>query len=136
MLKKYWSHILNIVYLGFVDAFIGFCLFAMNNEEQMEGVPFAIMPIMLLVELVLTFAVLGEIIYGIVKAIQDKDLSKKTLHIVLIYFLNLLYIPCFFTKYVNKDEKALVKNIVYLIIAGALYITLFVLAVSIPMASI
>ncbi|MBR2705388.1 MAG: hypothetical protein IKE91_07955 [Clostridia bacterium] len=131
MLKKYWSHILNIVFFVLVDVFIGICLMGIKNEAAMNGVPTIILPIMILIEFILAIGVFGEIIYGIVKAIQDKDLNNKALHIILIYFLNVFYIPCFLLKHVYEDKKVLVKNIVYLIIVGALYITLWVLALSV-----
>ena len=94
-MKKYWSHILNIVYIVFVDCFVGMCAFGINSEEMMSGVPTAILPIGFIIILIMTFAILGEMIYAIVKAAQDTNLDNKALHIIGLYFFNVFYIPCY-----------------------------------------
>lgn len=136
MLKKYWSHILNIIYIVFIDLFIGICIMGITNGETMSGVPMAILPIGLLIEVILTFAVFGEMIYAIIKAAQDKELENKALHIVGLYFLNVFYIPCFLLKHVSKEEKVAVKNTIYLIISITLYIVLFALAIGLALSNI
>ena len=135
-IKKYWSHILNIIYLVLVDGFIGICIYGMNNEEMMSGIPISIFLLFLLVELVLTFTILGEMIYAIVKAAQDKELSNKALHIIGLYFLNIFYVPCFLLKHVSREEKVAAKNTVYLIISITLYILLFALTIGLSASSI
>lgn len=102
----------------------------------MSGVPTAIFPLFLLVELVLTFAIFAEMIYAIIKAAQDNELSNKALHIIGLYFLNIFYIPCFLLKHVSKEEKVVVKNIIYITLTVTLYIVLCVLAVSLSITSI
>lgn len=132
LLKKYWSHIFNIIYLVFIDTFIGFCIIGINNYDTMDEVSFGIMLFLLLIELILTFAVLGEMIYAIIKAAKNENLENKALHIVAIYFLNLFYIPCFLLKHVSKEENVKVKNIVYISITIVLFFILCVLAVILP----
>ncbi|MBQ3408157.1 MAG: hypothetical protein IJH12_03010 [Clostridia bacterium] len=134
-MKKYWSHILNIVYIVFVDCFVGMCAFGINNEEMMSGVPTAILPIGFIIILIMTFAILGEMIYAIVKAAQDTNLDNKALHIIGLYFFNVFYIPCFLLKHVSKEKKVAIRNTIYLILSLILYIALFVLTIVLPIST-
>ena len=127
MLKKYWSHILNIIYILFIDSFIGICIIGIRNEELLSNIPTVILPIGLLIEAFLSFVVFGEMIYAIVKAAQDKELNNKALHIVLIYFFNIFYIPCFLLKHVSKEKNTTIKNIIYLTVSIIPCIVLFAL---------
>lgn len=126
--KKYWSHILNIFFMIFVNGFLGFCIYAMNNTDALQNVPLVIMPIMIFVELILAFFVLGEMIYAIIQAVKIKELNNKALHILGLYFLNVLYIPCFLLKYVHKDEKTTIKNIIYIIVVILLMVCFTILS--------
>ena len=104
--KKYWSHILNIFCMGFVDCLICFLVYTINNEEMMEGTPTVMFPVLLIAELVLTLLVFGEMIYAIVVAAKDNELKNKAFHIIGAYFLNIFYIPCFLLSCVHKDKNA------------------------------
>lgn len=92
----------------------------MSNEELIQEI--GILPIMLLIELVLTFGVFGEMIYAIVKAAKDNELGNKAIHIVGLYFLNIFYIPCFLLNHIYKDEKTKIKNGVYILFIAILLI--------------
>ena len=59
---------------------------------------------------------------------QLKELNNKALHILGLYFLNVLYIPCFLLKYVHKDEKTTIKNIIYIIVIILLMVCFTVLS--------
>ncbi|MBP3920508.1 MAG: hypothetical protein J6D28_02970 [Bacilli bacterium] len=56
-----------------------------------------------------------------VYAIKNKH---KIIHILLIYLLNMYYIPCYYLKHVIKDTKYKLKNIIYIILSIILTITL------------
>ena len=134
-MKKYWSHILNILYIVLTDCFIGICILGIKNEEMMSGVPTAIMPLCLLIIALLTFAIFGEMIYAIIKAAQDNELENKALHIIGIYFLNVFYIPCFLLKHVSKEEKVAVKNTIFIVLSVALYIVLYALTITMSLSN-
>jgi len=109
--KKYWTHILNVIFLSYY-----ICLFAFpayTNNGYSVGI--AIM---------LVIGILMEIVFFMVKAANEKNLKNKVLHMICIYLLNIFYIPCFSLKYIYKDNKAKLKNILYVIISILLYILL------------
>ena len=97
-----------------MDSFLGLCVFAMNNEDKMQGAPMIILPVLLLIEGILTMLVFAEIIYAIIQAIKSKDIgNNKAIYIICLYFFNVIYIPCFIMRHIHNDKKATMKNIIY-----------------------
>lgn len=112
--KKYWTHILNLIFLIYY-----ICLFALftytNNNEIAYSIGIA---------LIIVIGILIEIVFFMVKVAKEKNLKNKPLHMVCIYLLNIFYSPCFSLKYIYKDNKANLKNIIYVITSSLLYILL------------
>ena len=76
--------------------------------------------------MLLVFGIIGEIIYFLILVAKDKKLKSNPLYYVLIYMLNIFYIPCFVLKHIKKDKNYKKKNIIYLVISILLYILLTV----------
>ena len=119
-IKKYWSHILNIVFLLYCISILTF--FANVKDNEITSI---VIPIILIgIEAVLVIGVWIEIIYFMIKTIKNNEIKNKALSIVLIYLLNVFYIPCFALKHIYKDNKAKYKNAIYIIISILLYLLL------------
>lgn len=119
-IKKYWSHILNIVFLLYCISILTFFANIKDNEITSIAIPI----ILIGIEAVLVIGVWIEIIYFMIKAIKNNEIKNKALSIVLIYLLNVFYIPCFALKHIYKDNKAKYKNAIYIIISILLYLLL------------
>lgn len=118
-IKKYWTHIFNIsslVYLTFL-----FILFTNVVKNENPENPPTYFIALIIIEIIMVLGIWAEIIYFIVKAVKDKELKNKGLHIAGIYFLNYFYIPCFSLSHIHKDSKAKVKNIIYVIVTVCLF---------------
>ena len=124
--KKYWSHILNITFLVFLIGFFAIIANGMKNESSAP--PPALFPLLLLVEVFMVGGIFAEIIYYMIKASKCEGLKNKGAYMALIYLLNIFYISCFALKYIHKDSKATVKNIVYVVVSIALFITFYIFA--------
>lgn len=113
--KKYWTHAISLLF--FITIIVYYAIIESKNE--------GFLPLLrggLIVEFVLVIAIWVEIIYFIIQAIKHKEIPNRSVKAVMIYFLNLFYIPCFYLKYIYKDEKYKVKNIVYLVCSIGLFI--------------
>lgn len=115
-LRKYWTHILNILYL--LTGIVLFIILGIN--EDAFGFP------VIIILLVLTLFLWFEIIWHIVVIARNKEDDNRVLHAILSYILNIFYIPCYRLKYIVKDENHKVKNIVYIVGSILLYIVMYV----------
>lgn len=119
-IKKYWTHIFNIsvfAYLIFI-----FVLFANVMKNNSSDNPPTYFLVLLIIEVLMVLGVWAEIIYFIIKAAKNNELENKGLHIAGIYFLNMFYIPCFSLKHIHKDNKAKIKNIIYVLVTVCMFI--------------
>jgi hypothetical protein len=119
-IKKYWTHIFNISFLAYL-IFI-FVLFTNVMKNDSSDNPHTYFLLFLVIEVLMVFGVWAEIIYFIIKAAKNKELENKGLHIAGIYFLNMFYIPCFSLKHIHKDNKAKIKNIIYVLVTVCMFI--------------
>ena len=116
--RKYWAHIINIMF--FISFMIGFILLFNSKISEKFGMLFVI------ITLLYVGIIWFEIIWHIVVAAKDKNDNNHVLHAVLCYLFSLFYIPCYRLKYVVKDEKYKVKNIIYLVTSIILFIVMYV----------
>lgn len=117
-LKKYWTHIVNILFfVSYIVIFFYYGALALDEINLVSG-------LFLVLVFVLVIAIWGEIIYYIVYVAKNRELEKRGLKVALIYLFNAYYIPCFKLKYVDKDEKYNIKNIIYVVISIILTIVM------------
>ena len=114
-IKKYITHIFNIICMIYMTIIL---TYATNAETYNEKI---FIPL-LIIEGLFVIGVWVEIIYYIIHAIKHKEIKNNALCAVLIYFLNMIYIPCYSMKYISKDENHKRKNTIYLIISIILYV--------------
>ncbi|MBO5183050.1 MAG: hypothetical protein J6B64_01495 [Bacilli bacterium] len=124
IIKKYWTHILS---LGFLIYSI--ILFVLIDKGLFENINVQTIIILFGALILFVIGVWVEIIYHIVHAIKHKEIKNNALCAVLSYFLNVIYIPCYSSKHINKDENYKKKNIIYLILSILLYIILIIIMV-------
>ena len=119
-IKKYWTHIFNIMFFVYIIGVMNF--FANNMDVEINSI---ITPLILLgITFVFVIGLWIELIYYMIKALKNDELKNKGLAATLIYALNLFYIPCFVLKHMYKDKHAKLKNAIYIIVSVALYIIL------------
>lgn len=119
-LKKYWTHILNILLFVFFIV-----MFSMDNVLWSNEYNIFIW-ILIILELIFVIAIWGEIIYYIVYVAKNKDIPNRGVKALLIYLLCYWYIPCFKLKYIDKDNNYKKKNIIYVIGISILMIIFFI----------
>lgn len=119
-IKKYWTHIFNISVFAYL--IIIFMLFTNSVKNESSDNPPTYFIALLLIEVLMVFGILAEIIYFIIKAAKNNELENKGLHIAGIYFLNMFYIPCFSLRHIHKDNKAKIKNIIYVLVTVSMFI--------------
>ena len=117
IIKKYWTHIVSI---GFLISFLAFSILyshTLHNPEfdNMENNNLFI-PIVISV-FIFVILVWVEIIASMIKISKNKG---PTLHYIYAYLFNVFYIPCYYTRYVNKDKKYYTKNLIFIIISVGL----------------
>jgi len=122
-MKKYWPHLLNIaLLLYYIIIFIG-----MNNIDNLDNSYSPLIIITMLgIALLLVIGIWVEIIYFLIYEAKNKKTKNYIVTLILIYMLNIFYIPCYYLKYFIKDEKSKIKNIIYSIISILLTITMYV----------
>lgn len=120
-IKKYWTHILNLSFLGYLVFLLGFLASNISSTDE----PPAYLGLLFLVQIFMVIGIWVEIIYYMIKAIKIKDLKNIGLHIAGIYLLNIFYIPCFCLKYIHKDGKAKIKNIIYVLVSVGMFVAAF-----------
>jgi len=120
-IKKYFTHILSVFFLIYVNILF----YLINHNSILQGKEY-IYVILIILEMLLVFGIIGEIIYFLILVAKDKKLKSNPLYYVLIYMLNIFYIPCFVLKHIKKDKNYKKKNIIYLVISILLYILLTV----------
>ena len=116
LLKKYWTHIINILLFVFL-----ILIFSFFNLLEGEDINF-VTGLILTLELILVIMIWVEIIYYIIYVDRAKDIPNKGLKALFMYFLPYWYIPCFKLKYVDKDKNYKKKNIIYLIVSISLFV--------------
>ena len=119
-MKKYWTHIFNISVLAYL--IFTFRLFANAVKNDSSENPPTYFIVFLIIEIIMVMGIWAEIIYFIVKAVKDKELKNKGLHIAGIYLLNFFYIPCFSLNHIHKDSKAKIKNIIYVLVTACMFV--------------
>ena len=119
-IKKYWTHVFNISVLAYLIGI--FKLFSDIIKNETADNPPTYFMVLLIIEALMVLGVWAEIVYFIIKAAKNKELENKWLHIAGIYFLNLLYIPCFSLKHIHKDSKAKIKNIIYVLVTVCMFV--------------
>lgn len=97
-------------------------LFTNSVKNESSDNPPTYFIALLLIEVLMVFGILAEIIYFIIKAAKNNELENKGLHIAGIYFLNMFYIPCFSLRHIHKDNKAKIKNIIYVLVTVSIFI--------------
>ncbi|MCR5146108.1 MAG: hypothetical protein K6B70_01995, partial [Clostridia bacterium] len=112
-IKKYWTHILNLSFLGYLAFLLGFLASNISSTDE----PPAYLGLLFLVEIFMVIGIWVEIIYYMIKAIKIKNLKNVGLHIAGIYLLNVFYIPCFCLNHIHKDSKAKIKNFIYVLLS-------------------
>lgn len=127
-IKKYWTHILNLIFLIY-----SICIFMFINYM---GESIEIITLLLSMLLLFVIGIWIEIIYFIIRVIKIKEIKNKVLVIFLIYILNVFYIPCFVLKNIYKDNKSKIKNIFYVIISIFLYILLAIIIFKVSFSEI
>lgn len=126
VLKKYWTHIISLGFLVYCDLL--FALLTSNNsifESSNVGIIFLVLGI----EILFVVGVWVEILMYMIHAIKNKEIKNNAICAVLIYILNVIYIPCYCLKNVSKDGNYKIKNTIYASISIVLYITLFILII-------
>lgn len=101
-------------------------LFYLINHNSILQSKEYIYVILIILEMLLVFGIIGEIIYFLILVAKNKKLKSNPLYYVLIYMLNIFYIPYFVLKHIKKDKNYKKKNIIYLVISILLYILLTV----------
>lgn len=119
-IKKYWTHIFNISTLAYLIYI--FKLFSDIVKNEGADNPPSHFIVFLIIEILMVIGIWAEIIFFIVKAAKNKELNNKGLHIAGIYLLNLFYIPCFSLNHIYKDNKAKIKNIIYVIVTICMFV--------------
>ncbi|MBO5349894.1 MAG: hypothetical protein J6A89_08805 [Clostridia bacterium] len=113
-IKKFWTHVIS--FLFFIIIIVYYAIIESKNEKLLPFLKWG-----LILELILVLVIWGEIIYFIIQAIKHKEIPNRGLKAVMIYFLNVFYIPCFYLKYIYKDEKYKIKNTAYVIYTIGLF---------------
>ena len=115
-LKKYLTHIISISFLIYMNALF----YIIIHNSIVQGKEY-IMGLLVLLELVFVIGIFGEMIYYFIKVNKNKELKGNPLYYVLIYMLNIFYIPCFEIKHIQKDKDYKKKNIIFISIMIVLY---------------
>lgn len=131
--KKYWTHILNLSFLGLMIAI--FAVISNGIKNGNSEPPAGFFPVALLLEIILVIAILVEMFYFLIIAIKRDDSKNKGLHLLGIYMLNIFYIPCYVLTHVHKDSKAKAKNIVYVLVSVGMFIAFYLLAFQFMLAN-
>ena len=130
-LKKYWTHIISLSFLTYCDVLF---IIIMNNIEKFDSLNLGIIFFFLGIELLFVIGVWAEIIIYMIHAIRHKEIKNNAICAVLIYLLNVIYIPCYCLKHVSKDENYKIKNTIYIIATTILYVILCILIVKIELS--
>ena len=119
IIKKYLSHIISISFLVYVNVLI-YLIMNVSNYQDKEY----IFAILVGLEFIFVIGILAEIIYYFVKVAKNSELKGNPIYYILIYMLNIFYIPCFNLKHIQKDKEYKKKNIVFISIMVILYVML------------
>ena len=119
LFKKYWTHILSLGFLIFPTI-----VFLMMKNTMYEEIDVSKIVILFIGIFVFVIGIWVEIIYGMIHAIKHKEIENHGIYAILCYLFNVFYIPCYYLKYVVKDEKYKIKNIIYLVISIVLFMVM------------
>lgn len=123
ILKQFWPHLISYVLV--IVLLIMFYPIIYGNIDLNDTITPS-MIVCLIIEFLCVIGVWGEIFYFITKIDKEENLKHDNIHMVLIYSLNIFYIPCFNIKYICKDKHSLIKNIIYLLTIIPLFIILVI----------
>lgn len=120
-IKKYWTHFISIIFLIIVNLlFLNFKELLTLEENNFPFNFFILFMLMFLFVIVIWVEIVGFIIH----AVASKDNKNKVIDAILIYLLNVYYIPCYYLKQIVKDTKLAIHNTIYIIISVFLSLTM------------
>ena len=134
LIKKYWTHILNISFLAYLIYIFGLFTNGIKNNYSAEAPSY--LGILVLIEMIMVIGIWVEIIYHIVKAAKNDELKNKGLNIMGIYLLNIFYIPCFSLNHISKDSNAKIKNIAYVLLSVGMFVLFVVYVIKFEITAI
>lgn len=124
-MKKYLTHIISIGFL----IYINILFYVIGHENLFQGKEYILVTLIVL-EVIFVVGILAEMVYYLFKISKIEELKRNPQHYILTYLFNIFYIPCLSTKYIQKDPKYKIKNIVFISTMILLYIILVINIIS------
>lgn len=120
-IKNYWTHFIGIIYLVVINLLFYHIadVFSMLIEDKIQLTFIKLFLILIIISIVVWIGIIGFIIHDAL----SKDNKNKILDGILIYLLNIYYIPCYYLKNIRKDAKLALHNTIYIIIMVLLTIS-------------